>query len=416
MRILLLTQVLPYPLDSGAKVRAYYILRYLAARHKVTLVSFGRKSDSTAAVDHLSSLCHEIHIVPMNRTRSADMRSLLKSALSSQPFSIVRDERVAMRMKLVEVVANCQFDAIHADQLAMAQYAVGAESAMRNRWPQTKPVMVLDAHNAYYLIPQRMAEVTRNRLLRWMLLHEARLMAEYEVDTYQRFGHVLTVTSEDLANIRKLHHFGNGKPRFTMIPICIDAEIPPKPRNPDSCGLLFLGGLHWPPNADAVRWFLSEIWPLVHAEVPSSRVYVVGTRPPRDIRALGDYFGIEHPEQAGTAPVVVTGYVKDPASFIGDSAALIVALRSGGGMRVKIIEALQWELPIITTSIGSEGINVTSEQDAMIADDPRKFAQAIIDVLRNPKLSKQLSENGRTLVERHYDWHIVYKALDEIYI
>ncbi|MCL4507642.1 MAG: glycosyltransferase family 4 protein [Chloroflexi bacterium] len=415
MRILLLTQVLPYPLDSGAKVRAYYILRYLAARHQLTLVSFGRKSDSSAAVGHLSSLCHDIHIVPMDRTRSADLRSLCKSALTVQPFTIVRDERVGMRAKLAEIVVNHQFDAIHADQLAMAQYAIGAESAMRNRWPESRPLMVLDAHNAYYLIPQRMAEVSHNPLLRLMLSREARLIAKYEVDTYQLFNHVLTVTSEDLSNIKQLHQFDVDSPRFSTIPICIDAEIPCKERKPDTRGLLFLGGLHWPPNADAVRWFISEIWPMVHVEAPDSRIYIIGARPPRDIRALGDFDGIERPEQAGAAPVVVTGYVKDPASFIDDSAALIVALRSGGGMRVKIIEALQWRLPIITTAIGCEGISMTPWKDAMIADDPRQFAQSVIDVLKNPVLSRRLSENGRALVEQHYDWRKTYMALDQIY-
>ncbi len=412
MRILLLTNVLPYPLDSGAKVRAYYMLRYLAARHEVTLVSFGRDSDRADALEHLKSLCKGVSVVAMKRTRLADARAFIRSVLNGQPFTVLRDARHEMDAALTDLVSRQPYDAIHADQLSMAQYALLARAVMR---PQAQPLLLLDAHNAYYLIPRRMAEVARNPAVKMMLLREARLLEKYEADIYQRFQHVLTVTDEDLRAIRQLRQFAGDAPHFTMLPICIDGDLPRKARRSDARGLLFIGGLHWPPNADAVRWFASEIWPVVHAEVPAARVYIVGARAPDDIRALGDFPGIRQPEQSGDAPIVVTGYVDNPEPFISASAALIVALRSGGGMRVKIIEALQWGLPIVTTTVGGEGINLTARQDAMVADDARQFARAVIEVLNNPALSGRLSDNGRQLVQSRYDWHKVYSALDGIY-
>jgi hypothetical protein len=425
MRILFLTQVLPYPLDAGPKVRAYYVLQYLAARHDVTLVSFSRSSDTTEAIEHLRSLCREVHVVPMLRTRSADLSGLGRSLRSGVPFTITRDERPDMRRKIDEVVSRRPFDAIHADQLSMASYALWAQTAQTRRVALPQPRMVLDAHNAYYLIPARLAQVTSNPALKLLMRREARLTAHYEAQTYRQFDTVLTVTTQDLAAIQQIMAspakppFGlsaNGHgPRWITTPICVDAGVPMLERNPSARGLLMLGGLHWPPNADAVRWFSREMWPLVSEQSPGARLFVVGARPPADIQALGDFTGIERPEQAGDARVIVTGYVPDPAPFIRESAALVVALRSGGGMRVKIVEALQWGLPVISTTVGCEGIDVAAGQDALVTDEPRAFAQAATNVLCDDGLAQRLSRNGRRLVEQHYHWRTAYTALEAVY-
>jgi glycosyltransferase involved in cell wall biosynthesis len=415
MRILFLTQIVPYPLDAGPKVRAYHVLQQLAARHQVTLVCFGRQNDSPSAIDHLRTLCNDVHVVPLKRTRSADLHSLCRSALSGQPFTILRDDLPEMRSKLTEIIASRCFDAIHADQLSMAAHALWAQQKIEEGKSHVHPSMVLDAHNAYYLIPQRLADVATNPLLKLFLRRETRLTARYEARTYAHFDHVITVTEQDLTAIRQLAQFDDNAPHFTTIPICVDASTPPIDRDPEARGLLMIGGLHWPPNADAVRWFFHEIWPLVISRVPHARVYIVGARPPSDIRALGNYVDISRPEKAVGAPVVVTGYVSDPAPFIHESAVLVVALRSGGGMRVKIVEAMQWGLPIVTTTIGCEGIHVTHEQDVLIADDPEAFAQSLVKVLREPIEAQKLAKGGRRLVAQCYDWRKAYAALDDIY-
>ena len=125
MHILFLTQILPYPLDSGAKVRASFVLRYLAARHRVTLVSFSRASDPPAALAHLRTVCHAVHTVPMTRSLAGEARSLARSLVSGQPYTLLRDERRAMHQLLQQLVQAEPFDAIHADQLVMADYAAG---------------------------------------------------------------------------------------------------------------------------------------------------------------------------------------------------------------------------------------------------------------------------------------------------
>ncbi len=412
MRILYLAQIVPYPLDAGARVRQYHMLQYLARRHEVTLVCFSRPGDRPASIEHLRTLCRDVHTAPMHRAPASEAVSLARSLIASQPFNIVRDDRRAMKLLLSELVQRRPFDVIHADQLSMAQYGLWA----RQQTPVTRPAkMVLDAHNAYYLIPQRMADVARNPLMKLFLRREASLTARYESRVYRQFDDVLTVTNDDLASIRRLPGLNGRAPRFTTVPICIDASAPPVARRPGSRGLLMLGGLHWPPNADATRWFVADIWPLVRAHAPDARLFIVGARPPDDIRALGDCVGIRHPDQAGDLPVVVTGYVDNATPFLEESAMLVVALRSGGGMRVKIVEALQWGVPIVTTRIGCEGIAVSDGHDVLIADDPQTFAQSAIRLLRDRAFADRLSANGRQLVAQKYDWRSAYAALDPIY-
>jgi glycosyltransferase involved in cell wall biosynthesis len=415
MRILFFTQVLPYPLDAGPKVRAYHILQYLAARHQVTLVSFVRKSDSLEAIEHMRALCHAVHTVPLERTRMADLYHLSLSLFGGQPFTIVRDELRQMKDKVAEVVANQSFDAIHADQLSMAVYGLQAFHEMTKSHAGHQPQMVLDAHNAYYLIPQRLSEVAANPLMRLFLRREARLIAGYEAETYTHFQHVLTVTEQDQTAIKSLASFSDHAPQFSTLPICVDASTPALDFKPGAKGVLMLGGLHWPPNADAARWFARDIWPRVKESVPEAQLFIVGARPPEEVRLLGDFAGIDRPEQANNAPVVVTGYVKDPEPFIRASAALVVALRSGGGMRVKIVEAMQWGLPVISTTIGCEGIDVTSGQDMLVADSPSGLAESLVKVLSDRSEAQRLAEGGRKLIAQHYDWRQVYVALDQIY-
>jgi glycosyltransferase involved in cell wall biosynthesis len=408
MRILFLSQILPYPLDSGAKVRAYHIVQTLSARHEVTLVSFSRDSDSPEAIAHLRSVCHAVQLVPLKRSRLNEILNLARSFVTVQPFTILRDHRGDMQQLVIDLMLASSFDAIHADQLSMAQYALLALSAQpdRREASRARPKLVLDAHNAYYLIPQRMASVSRNVLLKKFFQFEAKRVAHYEAQTLPRFDHVLTVTENDLASLKQLGNFAADQPRFTAMPICIDAAAPPIARRANARGLLLVGGLHWPPNADAARWFARKIFPLIIAQVPDVKLIIVGARAPQDILALA---------HAYPGSIEVTGYVDDVQPFIEESAALMVALRMGGGMRVKIIEALQWSLPIVSTTIGCEGLAVTDQQNILIADEPQAFAAAVIKLLNNQSLAARLAENGRQLIAERYDWRKVYQALDAIY-
>lgn len=393
MKLLFLSQVLPYPLDAGPKVRSYYVLRYLAQYHEITLVTFVRRDDAPAALDHLRSFCHAVHPVLLARSRVQDGMHLFAALAQNKSFLILRDDLDAMHKRITALLGEQTFDAVHADQLSMAHYAVNL--------PLRR---VLDEHNAVWTITQRMSETQTNPLLRALLANEAGKVKRHEAQLMGQFDQVITVTAQDARALT----FADTTPRAPLqtIPICVDpSAVQPLTLNPRSRDIIFLGSMLYPPNADGVLWFAREILPRIWAESPESRFFVVGARPAAAVVELG----------RRDPRIVVTGYVADATPYLEKCAAFIVPLRAGGGMRVKILDAWARGLPMVTTTLGCEGIEVVPNENLMIADSPQAFATAVSRLLNDPAYAHTLARNGRAWVEQHYDWRRIYTALDKIY-
>ncbi|GAB4543411.1 MAG: glycosyltransferase family 4 protein [Anaerolineae bacterium] len=408
MRILFLSQVLPYPLDAGPKMRSYYVLRHLVQQHQVTLLSFVRESDRPEDIAHLAQLCHAVHTIPMRRNRLRDLGFLIQSLLTRQPFIIVRDQSAAMADKICQLIESEPFDVIHADQLWMAQYALAAERAFQQPRPGaqdtlSRPRLILDQHNAVHLIPKRMASNGSYPLVQYFLRREARLLASFEAEVCNRFDHVVWVTEEDRRAVAALTNSAvdNQQHHSMVIPICADpTHVRPVTRAPDSRRITFLGGLHWPPNAQGVSWFADHVLPQVRLEVPEAVLTVIGKDPPGGLEREG---------------VEVTGYVADLRPYLAETAVFIVPLHAGGGMRVKILDAWCWGLPVVSTTIGAEGIDVQHGRDILLADTAPAFAQAVIRVLQDPALAQRLGQSGRQTVLEKYNWQTIYPAWDKVY-
>lgn len=403
MRILFLTQVLPYPLDAGPKVRAYYVLRQLARKHEVTLVSFVRPTDTPAALAHLQSYCSAVHTVPMVRSRVKDLAWLGKSLMTNQPFIIVRDWVQSMADLLANLCAEHPgFDAIHADQLWMAPYALWA----RRHQPET-PRLTLDQHNAVYLIPQRMAEGETNPVKRALLHWEARKVARYEAAICRQFDYVTWLTEEDYRAVFELApSSARPLPKTAVIPICVDPEAePPIQRQAQAKRITFIGGLHYPPNAQGICWFAQEVFPQLLAAAPDAILTVIGKQPPPLLHRLG----------IPAANLAIPGFVADVRPYLAESAALIVPLHAGGGMRVKILDAWSWGVPIVSTTVGAEGIRLAPGQNIILADTPVAFAQAILQLLQEPAVGAQMASAGRDWVTTHYNWQTQYPLWNQIY-
>ncbi len=404
MRILYLSQVVPYPPDAGPKVRSYHVLQYLAGQHEVTLVAFSRPSDRTEAEVELRRYCQSVHLVPMPRSPARDAWHLGRALLSGKPFLVARDQLPAMSRLLSQLVRQAAgekpYDVIHADQLWMAPYAVAAAAAAP---AGRRPVLILDQHNAVYLIPQRLAQHEQHRAKRWLLRREARVMAQFEVEVCQRFDGIVWVTEEDRAAVARVAPRGE-LPVSRVIPICVDPEAKPfLERRSDARRVTFLGGLHWPPNAAGLAWFFREVWPRVRSEAPQAVLTVVGRNPPGELA------------QAEHVGVITTGYLPDPTSYLAETAAFIVPLHAGGGMRVKIVDAWSWGLPVVSTSIGAEGLRCLPGENILLADTAPEFAQAVLRLLSEPQLGEALAAAGRRTVIEHYDWRRFYPAFDEVY-
>lgn len=389
-RVLVLTQVLPYPPDSGPKIKTWNLLKCLSPQYEVTLVSFVR-GDQSDAVRCLRDRCAAVHTVPIQRGWATDFRQLTRSLVTRQPFFMVRDDQGAMRRLVDQVVAETRFDIAHADQLNMAQYAARVPGARK----------ILDAHNALWLLYDRFAATRPPGPVRWLYKREAVLLKRYEGRACRAADAVMAVNSEDRA---ALEEAAGGDCRIHILPITVDSnEVAPVARRFDADHVVHIGTMYWPPNVDGIIWFAREVWPLIRARRPSARLDVIGARPPRGVVALS----------RNASGINVTGYVEDVSSYLEKAGVFIVPLRAGGGMRVKILNALAQGLPVVSTSIGCQGIAVESGRHLLIADSARAFADETVRVLDDHTLAATLGSNGRQLVKAHYDYRVVCpQALD----
>lgn len=392
MNILLLTQVLPYPPDSGPKVKTWNVLKYLVRRHAVTLASFVR-GDQSRECDHLRGICRAVHTVPMQRSLARDGLALLTSLTTGRPWMMARDDAAGMRALVDRLAAQTPFAVVHADQLNMAQYAVRVRGART----------VLDAHNALWVLYRRLAGTMAPGPRRWLLERDWRLLKRYEGRLVREFDATLAVSDQDRAALRE----AAGVPRpVAVIPIAVDVdELPVVGRPAGADRLLHIGTMYWPPNVDGLWWFIRQVLPIIRVARPQVQLDLVGARPPAELQAL-------HGAGAG---VNVPGYVADPTPYLEQAGAFIVPLRAGGGMRVKILEALARGLPLVTTSIGCEGIAVEHGRHALIADTPEAFARETVRVLQDRALADQLGRAGRALVEARYDYRAACAPLDGLY-
>jgi glycosyltransferase involved in cell wall biosynthesis len=197
-----------------------------------------------------------------------------------------------------------------------------------------------------------------------------------------------------------------GAAGIATIPIAVDTQtLRPREAPPGSMKILTLGTLSYPPNADGVRWFLNEIYPRVRSALPDAGLTIVGKQPPPDFV-----------EAAAADPSVrVTGYVPDLQPYMDEAALVVVPVRAGGGMRVRILEAFARGMPVVTTTVGLEGIDAEPGRDVLVADTPEALADAVREVLESEELQMRLSRSGRRLAEERYDWRVVLRQMDAVY-
>ncbi len=280
LRILFLTQIVPYPPDSGPKVKTYHVLRYLSEQgHKIHLASFVRKEEETN-LESLRSLCEEVYSVPIQRSRVADGFYWLRSHITGRPFLIERDDLSGMRNLIRDILNNKAIDCIHADQLTMAQFGLPPVSLFGGRSvsdtqgdrleSDKQPLLVFDAHNAVWTIVDRMRQ-TVPTLLRPILNLEVRRVKRYEGMIVTKFDHTFAVTDIDKNDLLNAQRFASAGVSYSdvnssisVIPIAVDTgSLQPVDRIVGSRNILTLGTLHYPPNADGIRWFFSEVFPLI---------------------------------------------------------------------------------------------------------------------------------------------------------
>ncbi|NTU83114.1 MAG: glycosyltransferase [Chloroflexales bacterium] len=394
MNILLLTNGVPYPPDSGPRVKTYQLIRYLAERHRVTLVSLAYDQAEGEQAAALVPFCAAVYTVLLEPSLRRTLRAIIGAIFGRTPYTVGRHASRALHDLLARLVAEAAaagepFDLVHADQIVMAPYAE----------PLPLP-RLLDAHNAVWTIRARQAR-QRGWPIRWAYRFEASRLWRYESHICDTFEAITTVTEED----REALLATGAAHDLTVIPIGIDGEaLAPVGRAPAPRAVLSLATPSWPPNAEGIAWFTREVYPLVRRAVPNSHFFICGAQPTPELRALAD----------GDPAIEVTGVV-NPRPYLEQAAVMIAPLRSRGGMRVMLSEALASGVPVVATSLACADLDLTAGEHVLVADTPSAFADAVALLLRDPDLGERIAAAARHHALERYDWHAVYPAVDHVY-
>jgi glycosyltransferase involved in cell wall biosynthesis len=394
MRILMLTGQLPFPPHAGGALRTFGLIDGLhRAGHHVDLLSFADSSTMGFAPAPLVERCQLIKMLPApKRSRRTRLRELL---LSTRADMQTRYYSPAYEGALTTLLSAERYDLIQIESLEMAVYLpVIRRCAGGSR-------AIYDSFNAEYDL-QRVIFNTDLSSLRglpgalYSFIQWRRLRA-FERSVCQQVDQVIAVSEADAQAFRALL----PTVRVAVVPNGIFVGDYRRDSTTTALdlgdhALLFTGSMSYRPNIDAMLWMAESIFPAISREVPDARLYIVGSQPSARLGSLR-----RNPD------IHITGYVQEVQPFLQYAAVYVAPLRMGSGTRLKLLQAMAAELPIVATRIGAQGLDIASGREMVLADDPVEFAQAVVGLLRDPARRAALGQAARALVAERYDWSVI---------
>jgi glycosyltransferase involved in cell wall biosynthesis len=386
-RLLFLTHEPPLPLVSGARLRSFHLMRELARRnHEVSVFALA-SAGPVAAIDReaLQELCRSVVIAPFIPSRVERRATMLVDAVLRRPFQRRYFYSKNAAVELEHQLADVDPDVVIVGQLYMEAYLRSGLTA----------ATVLDSHNVEV---RRIATMTRAGGPRALIARtQMRPVAAHEAAVVRASTRTWAVSAEEEA------HFARIAPgQADLVPNGVDcARVHWREVVPAEPQILFLGRMDYGPNIDGAKHLITDILPLVGHS--GAQVTIVGANPPPTLGRLA----------AGAAlPVEVTGFVPQTEPYLRRARVLAVSLRIGGGTRLKILEALAGGVPVVSTTLGAEGLGLRDGIDLLIADDPATFAAQLDRLLGDESLCAALARAGRSTVTRRFDWPAVAEAAE----
>lgn len=389
MRILWVKTGPLLPLDTGGKRRTHALLTEMSKAHHVVYLSLLPEGEQLHAQEEGDAYATEKQWVRTRTPAKGTLRfwlDLAKSTLcTTRPYALQRYEARALHQKLRELSQKQSFDLVICDFLAPALNFIG----LRFQCP-----VILFQHNIEAQIWERLAANQSSLTKKWYLGIQHRRMKRWEARLSSLFDGVITVSPEDAEISRTEYRLTNV---LGHVPTGVDVLSfqPAPPRPPGQPFVMgFLGSMDWMPNIDATLDFVHEILPSVRAKLPDCRFKIIGRKPPAKIRELA----------VADAGIEVTGTVEEVQSHVHQCDVIVVPLKAGGGTRIKIYEAMAMGVPVVSTTIGAEGLAVTPGENILIADGAAAFAASLLSLAQDRAFSGRLAEKARKEVETNLSW------------
>jgi polysaccharide biosynthesis protein PslH len=390
MKILQLTPQVPYPLSDGGKVGINNITRHVALRgHEITMLAL----DVHQPVD-TAPLEQYCELIKVPHTNENSVLGAMGNVVSSLPYNMWKYRSDAYRKALDRLLDTRTFDVVHVDHVHMGIHGVYCQQ--RAGLP-----IVLREHDVATVIMDRFAASVRSPLLRaWLSIQQGRIR-RHEAAMAAAFDMCCVITDEDEKRLRSL----SPTARLRVVPGGVEARYFEESvdRHPVPYSMSFFGYFNWPPNLDAVDWFIDEILPRIVARHPEAKLYVIGKNPPRRLQTMQN------------SHVVVRGYVPDLKAEVQRYDLTLAPIRIGGGIRLKILESFAMRVPVVSTHVGCEGIEAVDGEHLLIGDDPQTFAEQVLRLFDDRQLRERLAANSYRLASEKYRWERIAGLFEEAY-
>jgi polysaccharide biosynthesis protein PslH len=396
MRVLFITDVMPYPVVSGNRLRVYHLCRQLARSHEVWLVTSVNSPEEMHSddVQHMRSFCHEVIMAVRDRhSKLEHVPGLLRYALSGKPPELKFEYCENLATEIRRVTAEIDFDIVHIEPSYLALYREALS-------PDAHHKFVLGYQNIDFNLHKLVAQVETEPATKMRAYLHSIWMRRWEPRYAEHFDRCITCSEID----RQLLLGANPRLRVDVCPNGVDTqEYQLLPEDNDRPSLLFIGSMNYAPCADGAVFFCEAILPHIREKIADVDLWIVGRNPPPSVNQLA------------RDNVHVTGWVDDILPFYRRSTVCVVPLRAGGGTRLKVAEAMALGRAIVSTSIGCEGIDVVDGEHIFIADEAEEFARKTIQLLSDAQLRANMVSRARKLAVEKYDWGALADGLTEIY-
>ena len=400
MKILLITHLVPYPLTGGVHLRNYNLLKETAAHHEIYMVTFYQrvhhKNDEALqhGLEEIRKFCRHLEVfrIPTDFSRFGWYGLLFFNLFSPTPYSAWRYSSKKMTAAIQKILKEQTFDLMELGTIALGNFGRLA--------PELPKVLV--HHNIESQLLLRRSKYLKNPLAKLYMAYQGRKLRRFERKIAESIDYHTTCSQQD----KDLFLEYCPSARVEVVPNGVDTDFFQATADPPTANrLVFVGGMTWFPNYDAMKYFIDDIWPLVKKELPDASLVHIGHQ-------NGSEFGkISRKDPS----IRFLGFVEDIRPEITKAAVYIVPLRVGGGTRLKILDALSMSSAIVSTSIGCEGIEVTDGQDILIGDDPATFTRKIVEICRDRELRVKMNKQARQTALDKYSWKIIAPKLEEVY-